>query len=907
MFSQTGNIQGNIQDKEYAGNPLPFADIYIKGTTKGATTDFDGNYFIENIEPGTYTLVISFVGYETKQIPNIIIKEDKTTVHNDELGADAAALKEIVIQTTTKKESETALLLEQKKAIEIKQSIGAEELSRKGISNAAAAVAKITGVSKQEGSSDVYVRGLGDRYLNTTFNGLTMPSNDISKKNIDLGLFSSDVIENVSISKTYSSKFYADFSAGNLNIKSKEQKGKNFFTADISTSINSRAIGKNFVRSEGTGYWGYYGRYAHNPFAVILSHGVDPEDAGTPINISYGASAGKTFNFNNGSKLNLFATGSFQNDYEYRDGEARDFTSVEKKAFPNAEEFVYTTTTTGMFNASYRIDDQNTLKFNSLYINNSESKIGYYGYEGLGRNRDAGETDQGFFQYSSKFKQDQIIVNQLHGEHNYNKLEINWGIGYNIVKANEPDRKFISLENYQFELDDDPTTNAEFYDNNTFDSQRYFQTIDDEEVSSNINFAYNFNEQLKVNLGYNGRYKQRDFENIRYGYDVPSTFAVEDINNFDSLFTVNNLNNGVYKTVAFNSYSQGISSINNPGAPENTYKGILKIAGVYLNAEYNITDKLLLVPGIRFENFEQTVEYDVINLITSDPGFRTAKNTFILPNINIKYSLNNESNLRFSASKTVSNPEFKEIAPYVYEDVTRREAGNPDLLNNPSFSEIYNADLKYEWFFGKNELIAGSIFGKQINNPINLVTAADATGTQRYFRTGDKATIIGLEIEAKKNLLKNTEDDVVLAAGFNVALMQTEQDLKTVSGTYSTSFQRDSDELQGASNVLLNADLSYTPTFGNYKPKANLIIGYKSDSIFALGAGSLGNIVEKSYTSLDFILKNNISENLSINISAKNLLDPAVEYVREMESQQNIKTSYFKKGIDLGLQLKYQF
>ena len=223
--AQTGNLQGAIQDKEYAGNPLPFADVYIKGTTKGATTDFDGNYLIENIDAGTHTVIVSFIGYETKVIENIIIKNGETTYLNSELGADAAALDEIIITTTTKKESEKALLLDQKKAIEIKQSIGAEELSRKGISDAAAAVAKITGVSKQEGSSDVYVRGLGDRYLNTTFNGLTMPSNDISKKNIDLGLFASDVIENVSVSKTYSSKFYGDFSAGNLNIKSKEQKG----------------------------------------------------------------------------------------------------------------------------------------------------------------------------------------------------------------------------------------------------------------------------------------------------------------------------------------------------------------------------------------------------------------------------------------------------------------------------------------------------------------------------------------------------------------------------------------------------------------------------------------------------------------------------------------------------------
>ena len=144
-------------------------------------------------------------------------------------GLDASAsLDEVVITTTTKRESETALLLDQKKAVEMKQSIGADELSRKGVGDAAGAIAKISGISKQEGSSNVYVRGLGDRYLNTTMNGLSLPSNDVNKKNINLNLFSTDVIENVSVAKAYSSKFYGDFSAGNVNISSKDYTGNGF-------------------------------------------------------------------------------------------------------------------------------------------------------------------------------------------------------------------------------------------------------------------------------------------------------------------------------------------------------------------------------------------------------------------------------------------------------------------------------------------------------------------------------------------------------------------------------------------------------------------------------------------------------------------------------------------------------
>ena len=172
------------------------------------------------------------------------------------------------------------MLTEQKKAVEIKQSIGADELARKGVSDAATAITKISGISK-EGSSNVYVRGLGDRYLNTSMNGLTMPSNDINKKNIDLDLFSSDVIQNISVSKAYAAEFYGDFAAGNVDISSKDYKGNGFFNFGVGSSINTNAVGKDFVRSEGTGHFGFYNRYAHDPFAVILSHGFDPVDAGS--------------------------------------------------------------------------------------------------------------------------------------------------------------------------------------------------------------------------------------------------------------------------------------------------------------------------------------------------------------------------------------------------------------------------------------------------------------------------------------------------------------------------------------------------------------------------------------------------------------------------------------------------
>ena len=147
-IAQTGTIVGKLTDKEYNNEPLPFANVFLKGTTKGVTSDIDGLYSLENIEPGTYTVVYSFVGYETVEIPDVKVLADKITNIDVPMGASAAALDEVVIKTTTRRESVVALLLEQKKAVGITQSIGAEDLSRKGVGDAESAVTKVTGIKK---------------------------------------------------------------------------------------------------------------------------------------------------------------------------------------------------------------------------------------------------------------------------------------------------------------------------------------------------------------------------------------------------------------------------------------------------------------------------------------------------------------------------------------------------------------------------------------------------------------------------------------------------------------------------------------------------------------------------------------------------------------------------------------
>jgi TonB-dependent receptor len=923
-FAQsTGSINGKLTDKEYNNEPLPFANVVIKGTSTGTTSDIDGLYKFEDLEVGSYTLVFSFVGYETQEIKVDVVAGESKIV-NVVMGASAATLDEVVLTPiTARKESESALLMDQKKAVTIKQSIGAVELSRKGVSDAAGAVTKISGISKQEGGGNVYVRGLGDRYLNTTYNGLTLPANNIEKKNMDLNLFSSDVIQNVGVSKTYAANFYGDFAAGNVDVVSKEYTGDFFLDINLGSNFNSNAIGKNFVKSEGTGYFGFYNRYRNNPYAVILSHGVDAQNIDGNAGVEGSIAGGKSWNIGEESRLSVFATASFGSNFEYRRGQFANVTAAANQIFQDSEEFDFSRNTTAMVNVVYRLNNNHKIKFNSLFINDATDVVGRYGIDGRGFNRNtiADNDDFGFFTQNVQFEQDMIFVNQILGTSTLSEtLKLDYGIGYNNVLARQPDRKRIALERFENSLDNDPSTNAIFYRNVDFDNQRYFQNIEDSEFNSRINLSYESSENLKFNFGYNGRTKERTFDNQRYGYEIINPFTeVEDVNNLNDFFTIEN--QGVlYNTSVFRPLD-GLERENLPGQLENTYKGNLNVNALYADAVYKAGDKWSFVPGIRVERFNQKISYDVINLSFNNPGSNEANETFFLPSLNVKYALTEDQNLRFSASRTVSNPEFKEVAPFVYENVTDRIGGNPDLLNDPAFSTIVNLDVKYEWFINSGEIFSIGFFNKTINDPVNLVSANDATGTQRFFRTGDRADVFGVELEVRKKIIKDEDENSLLSAGMNITYTSTEQDLKTVSGTFNTNFNRDSDELQGASPILINADVSYSPNFGEYKPVANLVFSYFSDRIDALGAGQLGNIIEKGVPTLDFVWKNTINNNFEINASIKNILNPTIERVREnvafdptLASDLGINAnltefalSSYKRGVNASIQLKYKF
>ncbi|MEL0651554.1 TonB-dependent receptor [Algibacter sp. TI.3.09] len=896
-FAQTGSIVGKLTDKEYNNEPLAFANVIIKGTTTGTTSDFDGFYALNNLEAKAYTIIVSFVGYETQEIPVTVVAGQELKL-DVVMSASAASLDEVVITTTTRRASETALLLEQKKAVVIKESIGAERLSKIGVSDAAVATTKIAGVSKSEGSGDIYIRGLGDRYLSTTMNGLPIPSDDVNNKNINLNLFSTNIIENVGISKTYSTSSYADQTSGNVDITSKGYSKKGA-SVSLSSGYNTNVLGLDggFKRSVATedATLGFH-KKEYALVDLITRQSWDPLKQKSTGNYGISLSGGQKFEVF-GKELKVFVAGSHSKSSEYQEGLFRSYRSnILDNEFTDTESFTTKTNTTGYVNLGLKLNDDHRLKISSLSVNTSNDNVYEQGRNGEGYVFDQDPQEDGAFVRDQNFKQTILLVNQIEGSHQIKENnKLTWAAGYNYVLAQEPNR----VRNEANILDENTVQYAHVGD---FQQRKSSQKIEDTEYNAYINDAISFgtldeddNHPFKLNFGANFRQKDRVFSSLFIGVRARG-FQVPSVDQFSETFTTENFENGLVLRER----------------EADRYDADLNAMAGYANLDFHLGEKLSGNAGVRFERDEINVLWDVANYV-GRVGSIKKEYSKLYPSLNLKYDLNDKHSIRFASSLTQTLPEFKELAPFEYVSPTGRVTrGDPDLEK----SDVFNVDFKYEFFPSKGQLISATAFYKDIKNPINLAQTRGSSGIFEYANTGDNANIFGFEFETRVELLKNEDEESLLDFNTNITKMWFNQDLLE-DFQYKGITESD---LQGASDLILNSSLSYNSKTEK-EFNATLTGNYSSDKVFALGSPEdfsnsavLYNdeIIEKGFFTLDFVVSKMLTEKLQIKLVGRNLLNPDIQ---QTQLVRNINTGVetdevvlsYKKGAQLNLSLKYDF
>ncbi|MCU4176755.1 TonB-dependent receptor domain-containing protein [Carboxylicivirga sp. N1Y90] len=895
VSAQTGILKGKITDSK-TGEELVGTAIVIDGTTVGTITNFMGEYEMPPLEPGTYNIRVQYISYEPQLKEGVVIKEGEPTVLDFQLGSAEMDLDEVTVVAKANRESENFLMLEQKKASVIKESIGAKRMSALGISDAEDATGKISGVSMNDATGDVFIRGLGDRYLTTTMNGLPIPSDDVERKNIDLDLFSTDVIQNIGVSKTYTVANYGDLTSGAVDITSKAytEKVTLGIKGGANTNVFTNGVFSNFKTTQNFGdqTLGYYSA-PYSTIDAVQKQSWNTNRKSVPLNYGVSILGGKKVKLFD-KDLSIFGTISQSVSSEYRTGLFKAYRSnVLNTSYSDVEEFETEYNTTGLLNFVYDINTNHSINFNSLFVHKTTDNLYESGRNGEGFQYDQDPQEENAFVRDQNLKQTTLFINQLLGRHSFNdKNLLKWGLGYNTVHAEEPNR----IRNQGNIVDDNRFAFAYVGD---YQQKKSLQNIEDAELNGYITDEYKFVDEeykkLKVDFGANFRQKQRDFNSKAVGV-LGRGVSVESVDNVDEVLLDESL------------YEDGTLRIRD-GVPD-LYDGKLLVFAGFASFGFDV-NKVSGNVGARYEMNQLDVNWDVANY-QGPNGARIGgtSNSYnnVLPAINFKYQINEKSAFRLAASKTVTLPEFKEIAPFEYVSPTGRVTkGNPDLKS----SQNYNFDLKWEMYPSAGQLFSATGFYKQINDPINRAQTRGSSGYFYFANTGEQATVYGLEVETRLDLIKATESEIPsLNLSLNATRMWFSQDLLE-DFQYNNKTEAN---IEGASEFIFNGALSYADN----KAKgfmATLSGNYSSDKVFALGApedkvnsSSLFNneIIEKGFVTLDLVLSKKISNRVSLKFTGKNLLNPNIKQTQVIEPINDDPTttevvSSYKKGLQLSL------
>ncbi|MDZ4148427.1 MAG: TonB-dependent receptor [Flavobacteriaceae bacterium] len=918
-FAQQATIKGTVNDKDADNQTLPFANVQIKGTSIGTTTDLDG-FFTLTVAPGTYTIVFSFIGYETIEIPNLKVNAGETITVNQALGAGSVVLEAVEVSATITRESESAILTEQKTATIMQTKIGSQELSRKGVGDVASGLTKATGIARESGK--FYIRGLADRYNNAYLNGLPLPSIDPKLKLINLEIFSTNVVENLGIYKTYTPELYGDFAGASINIDTKDNPGNGYLEIEVGSSVNSNAQFNDFFLLNGSKY-DYFGiedgsRRPPSLLRAFKAAGLTYDSRRAPIyqfdtsfnpskrfgdpNTNVSVNAGKRFKTGGESRLDVIVNGSFsQNQKASLDGLDVALNAqgevLQSSFFGNDfKKYEFTTNATLLGSLVFRSDLNNKFSYTALLINDTSDELREI--SGV-----SGENADNILKVRrGTFKQNTLQTHQLAGQHLFNNRQFvfDWGGSYSRSTGNVPERRQLFFT----ELSDGRTVFGKSGANNNSDNHRFYQNLDENDYSAKFSLDVNLgkdadgNFKHKFTVGLNVRDKSRDFraQQINIFFDALQNENV-DFRNPDALLSQENFEREVYHVEEFI-------------RPQNSYKADLRNFASFANFEFKFSDRLIVNAGLRIEDYRQRVFFapeGLIDVIKEE----SIDEDFYLPSLSVKYALNEKSNLRFASSKTVTLPLFTELAPFLDEDINESTLGNVLLKQ----SDNYNVDLKWEYFPDRNEIISATAFFKYLDSPIEKVRVASVNNNVSFVNSNE-ALVAGIELEYRQKLGKifgsgqySALNDFYLGA--NATGMFTEVRLDptvTIGNGSSIAPTNTTRRMQGASPFLINADINYNKIFGKHDLSTTLDVNYFDDRIYAAGGNEVDDVYEKGFATLNFTLVDKIGEHFEFKITGRNLLDPNIERYQDQRSLgREITVSKFNLGADFGLGVTYKF
>ncbi len=946
-----GTIRGTVSDNN-TGELLIGVVISLEKsegnapTNYGTTTDIEGNYELK-VPAGAYNVVFTYISYKTRKITNVKVEEGKTITLNTVMEAsDAITTQVVVIEAEVDKETNTAILLQQKNMSNISDNISQDIIRRTPDRDGADVLKRLPGISIVD-NRFVVVRGLSDRYNNLALNGVSLPSTEPDRKAFSMDIFPSGLISSMNIVKTATADINAEFAGAFIQVNTKDFPEK--FSANVSYGIgyNDMATFKPFYHQKGSstdwlGYdktervlpdktsttivqdWFYNNTTPENKsnladYGKKFKNTWKPQERTGAPNHNFACTVQERFNI---AKKEVGI--SFGLNYRINENflsHTRQLYEDTTRQFKFSEkEYQTTVAWGGLLNAGIKLNSNHKIVVRTMYNQNANESVNLRTGEDYRTNEEIRMTAQ---RYLSR----NLRAGQVGGEHffakKYQGYKVQWRLATSTSDRQEPD--FRRLLYYRSFSDTTwyaqvPTRNSDL--GYSASGSRFYSSLIDRMYNGglDVTLPYKFRlsdtsspkshtVEVKIKTGtfFNNKFRDFTARNIAMKQSALMTTFHDPSNGFyspltlpeDQIFAPQNLSGNVFEKDKF--------ILSELTRPSDNY---LVIGGLNTGA-YVMTDwsyqKIKLNTGVRLERFQQLLQsYKPLqSSYDSTVTVNTIVNDF-LPSANLTYMLTEKINLRAAYYQTVSRPEFRELAPFAFNDfiLNGLVLGNPDLKR----CKITNIDARFELFPTAGELLSVSVFYKKFINPVELY-AIFATNPTFTFRNADAAYNYGVEAEIRKSLRSVSSKLQHFYVLFNAALIKSEIFLDSTKSKYNVyTYNR---PLQGQSPYLLNGGVMYNNV--NKEFSVSLLYNVFGPRIYLVGSENNPDIYELPRHQLDLQIAKVFKKHYEVRLNFRDMLNNYYRFIQdgnrdnkliEKDDQIFIKT---RQGFTSSISIGYRF
>ena len=820
---------------------------------------------------------------------------------------------------------------------EVVSVLSSADIARTGEGDISGSLQRVTGLSVV-GSGFVYVRGLGDRYSLALLNGSPLPSPEPLKRVVPLDLFPSNVIDSTLVQKSYSANFPGEFGGGVINLTTKSTPREAFLTF-------SGGIGWDSETTNELGYT-YYGGdtdwtgfddgtrdappllkaalasgkpilegadFSQDDLKSIMTELVNApttllqQNNHIPVNWSAGVTGGTSISLPDG-ELGIIATAGISNKWRTRD--ALQQTSVDPGLEgPPQTDFRRVITdnrvvVNGLLGFGLELGEHK-FRWTNLYIRDTlkQSRLGI----GVDQNvqlRDTLVQDTAWYER-------QLINTQFAGELSFDRIKIDLRGGYANSQREAPYERSFTYIRSNLPLEQDPVGDKFVNDlgGNRGSATVAFSDLNEDLWSGGVDLSYELAPRITATMGY--AYSDTHRISERRAFQIRGSNLPLEVTQLRPDYLLSDATIQLYDiTLVEASAQDGTAAF---AADLTTHAGSAQvqaeiIAGVNINA------------GVRYEDGKQIVApIDLFGTGGSAIAETNISNDYWLPAVTLTWEVAPDMQLRLNGSKTIARPQFRELIAQVFQDPesNRLFRGNPSLVD----SELWNAEVRYEWYFDRDQRFTLAGFYKSIDNPIETFTSISTDSVANSsFANAPKATLYGAEVEVQKYFPLDTLSDAPFWQSRRLVLIgnytYTQSKIKVRDGDTTivngvtlnaADFFFDGSPLTGQSDHLVNFQMGLEDQ--DRLSQQTILLTYASPRVTSRGPSGQPDIREKPGISLDFVARQGVTllnREIELKFEARNLTGRTYKEVQEV-GDNRVFLNRYKLGRTFSLSASLKF